>query len=376
MVIATLAEVVAVYRARAALAPSHVAERAGISIAQYLALEQGTAWPGTAAVEAVIDALQIPASHRACLAAAGAPLDKYVQRMLHGYDIPALIVDSTWQTVEANVFARTLLPDSALPGWNLMRWVLLDDEARRRLANWDDVARCFSGALNNAITAAPHNAELLAIREDATQLGQIASPSSQNCPDGQVFVWRTDSGASPISACLVTPPSGRPDLQQITFVPRSTQPVPVLMAAQTSPTPWDGTLLTDLLSCGRCGLLLTGGGQSTAYNCATGCLPELAAADLELRIAKKVLTRAFPARACRALGIAQEILMADGFELELNVPVSPQHALDQWRRSMTNTQRRGILTSSLRSATVNPAPGTDGSTDVDLTYNWRELTSP
>ncbi|MCX4826866.1 helix-turn-helix transcriptional regulator [Streptomyces sp. NBC_01142] len=376
MVIATLGEVVAVYRARAALDPSHVAERAGISIAQYLALEQGTAWPGTEAVEAVIDALQIPDSHRACLAATGAPLDKYLQRMLHGYDIPALIVDSTWRTVEANAFARTLLPDSALPGWNLMRWVLLDDDARRRLANWDDVARCFSGALRDAITAAPHNAELLAIREDATQLGQTAGPSSRNCPDAQVFVWRTDSGAYPISACLVTSPSGRPDLQQVTFVPRSTQPVPVLMAAQASPAPWYGPLLTDLLSCGLCGLLLTGGGRPTTYGCATGCLPELSADDLELRIAKEVLTRAFPAQACRELGIAQEILMADGIELELNVPVSPQHALDQWQRSMTNTQRRGILTSTLRSATVNPAPGTDGSPGIDLAYNWRELTHP
>ncbi|MGC5264072.1 helix-turn-helix domain-containing protein [Streptomyces cyaneofuscatus] len=376
MVIATLAEVVAVYRARAALDPSHVAERAGISIAQYLALEQGTAWPGAEAVEAVIDALQIPDSHRARLAATGAPLDKYLQRMLHRYDIPALIVDSTWRTVEVNAFARTLLPDSALPGWNLMRWVLLDDDARRRLANWGDVAQCFLAVLRDAITAAPHNAELLAIREDAAQLGRIADHSSRNCSGGQVFVWRTDSGAYPISACLITAPSGRPDLQQVTFVPRSTQPAPVLMATRASPAPWYGPLLTDLLSCGLCGLLLTGAGQPTTYDCATGCLPEIFADDLELRIAKKVLARAFPAEACRELGIAQEILMADGIELELNVPVSPQHALDQWQRSMTNTQRRGILTSTLRSATVNLTPGTDGTPGVDLAYNWRELSSP
>lgn len=63
--------------------------------------------------------------------------------------------------------------------------------------------------------------------------------------------------------------------------------------------------------------------------------------------------------------------MADGIELELNVPVSPRHALDQWQRSMTNTQRRGILTATLRAATVVPALGHDG---VDVAYNWRELT--
>ncbi|MCQ1577167.1 MmyB family transcriptional regulator [Streptomyces parvus] len=371
MVIATLAEVVAVYRARAALDPSHVAERAGISIAQYLALEKGTAWPGTEAVEAVIDALQIPHRHRARLATTGAPLDKYLQRMLHGYDIPALIVDSTWRTVEANAFARTLLPDSNRPGWSMMRWILTHEDARRRIANWEDVALGFSGALRDAITAAPRNAELLALREDAAQLGLTAGISSQDRPDGQVIVWRTDSGAYPISACLATMPSGRPDLRQITFVPRNTQPAPVLMAAQSSPAPWHGPLLTDLLSCGLCGLLLSGGGLPVTYECATGCLPALLADDLELRIAQKVLTHAFPAQACRELGIAQEILVADGIELELNVPVSPQHALDQWQRSMTNTQRRGILTTTLRSATVYPAPSNEG---VELAYNWREQT--
>ncbi|MFI9772838.1 helix-turn-helix domain-containing protein [Streptomyces sp. NPDC052415] len=371
MVIATLAEVVAVYRARAALGPSHVAERAGISTAQYLALEKGTAWPGTEAVEAVIDALQIPHSHRARLTKFGAPLDKYLQRMLHGYDIPALIVDSSWRTVEANAFARALLPDSDRPGWNLMRWILTSEDARRRIANWDEVAMAFSGALRDAIAAAPRDAELLAIRADAAQMGLTASPSSQDRPDGQVVVWRTDNGAYPISACLATVPSGRPDLRQITFVPRSTQPAPVLMAARSSPAPWHGHLLTDLLSCGLCGLLLSGGGLPVMYECATGCLPALLADDLELRIAREVLTHAFPAQACRELGIAQEILIAEGIELVLNVPVSPKHALDQWQRSMNNTQRRGILTTTLRSATVYPAPSNDS---VDLTFNWRRLT--
>ncbi|MFJ5951336.1 helix-turn-helix domain-containing protein [Streptomyces noursei] len=370
MAIADLAEVVTLYRTRAALEPSHVAERAGISIAQYLALERGTAWPGTEAVEAIIEALQIPRSHRTRLAAADGPLDKYLQRMLHRYDIPALIVDSAWRTVEANAFARALLPGSARPGWNLMRWVLVDPDAGRRLANWDDVAQGFTGALYDAVTAAPHDPELLSIREDAGQLGHSAGPTSRDGLDGQVFIWRTDRGAYPISACLVTVPSGRPDLQQITFIPRSTQPVPVLMAEPSTPALWYGPLLADLLSCGLCGLLLTGGGLSATYSCATGCLPELLTDRLESRIAREVLARAFSADGCRELGIAQEILMADGIELALNVPVSPQHALDQWQRSMTHTQRRGILTTTLRSAMVYPALGHDG---VDLAYNWREL---
>ncbi|MFD6329183.1 XRE family transcriptional regulator [Streptomyces niveus] len=373
MVIATLGEVVAVYRSRAALAPARVAERAGISTGQYLALEHGTAWPGTEAAEAVIDALQIPHRHRVRLATAGAPLETYLQSMLHRYDIPALIVDNAWRTVEANSFARILLPDSARPGWNLMRWVLLDSEARRRLANWQDVAPVFAATLRDSITAAPHDTELAGIRQDAAQLKLPAANASTNCPDGQVLAWRTDRGPHPISACLVTVPGGRPDLRQIAFVPRPALPAPVPTPAQPGPAaPWSGPLLTDLLACGLCGLLLTGGGRPATYQCATGCLPELLAEDLEVRIAERVLTHAFSTEACRELGVAQEILAADGMELELNVPVSPKHALDQWQRSMSDTQRRGILTTTLRTATVHPTQrGAD--LGVGLAFTWRAV---
>ncbi|MFF7953985.1 MmyB family transcriptional regulator [Streptomyces griseorubiginosus] len=373
MVVTAISEVVALYRARAFLDPSHVAERAGISIAQYLALEQGTAWPGTEVVESVIQALGIPDSHCPPLAATDAPLDRFLQGMLHGYDIPALIVDSTWRTVEANRFARTLLPPSARPGWNLMRWAFFDDEARRRIANWDDVAEGFYQGLQDAVAAAPHNAELLAISGDAAHLGLGAVYPSKSCLDGQVVVWRTAREPFPITACLITVPSARPDLRQVTFVPRNTQPAPSLMTTRSEEGPWSGPLLTDLLSCGLCGLLVTGGGQPGSYSCATGCLSELPADGLETRIAKQVVARAFPAQVCRELGVAQELLTADGIGLELNVPVSPQHALDQWQRSMTNTQRRGILTTTLRLATVYPSPSTDGSQGVDIAYSWREL---
>ncbi|MEU6070595.1 helix-turn-helix domain-containing protein [Streptomyces sp. NPDC047082] len=374
MVSARLADVVAHYRARASLNPKRVAALAGITEAQYQALESGMTWPGAAAVEAVIDVLQIPRSHRARLMLTdSSPLDKYLQRLLHGYDIPALIVDSTWRTVEANSFAHALLPDSARPGWNLLRWILLDHVAQKRLANWNQVVRAFARALHDGLIAAPDSAELLAIRESAKHLQSVTAPFSTGCPDGQVFVWRSDSGPYPISACLITIPSGRPDLLQLAFVPRSTQPGAALPGQHASPTRWCGPLLTDLLSCGLCGLLLTGGGEPTSYNCATGCLPELPAHPLELRIAEKVLSRAFSPQACRELGVAQEILAADGVEMALNVPVSPKHALHQWQHSMTSAQRRGILTTALRTATVCPAPTAAGSHTVELAYSWREL---
>jgi transcriptional regulator with XRE-family HTH domain len=238
MLSASLASVLASYRARAALDTKRVATLAGITEAQYQALESGTTWPGAAVAEAAGDVLQIPRSHRARLIPPDAPLDKHLQRMLHSYDIPALMVDSTWRTVEANSRARTLLPGSAQSGWNLMRWILLDHEAQERLVNWGQLARIFAGALHDGLTAAPDNAELLAIREGATHLEAVASHTSTGCPDGQVFVWRTEGGPHPISACLITTSNGRPDLRQVTFVPRSPQPRPFLLTPRKSSAPW------------------------------------------------------------------------------------------------------------------------------------------
>ncbi|PNE34724.1 hypothetical protein AF335_09445 [Streptomyces eurocidicus] len=134
-----------------------------------------------------------------------------------------------------------------------------------------------------------------------------------------------------------------------------------------------GTFETGLLACGLCGLLLPGGAEQTSCSCATGCLPELSAEELDIRIVKKVLPRAPSARACREPGAAQEVPAADGIEPELSVPVSAKHAPDRLQRSMTGTQRRGILTTTLRSATVHPALRPGGCPGAGLTYSRREL---
>lgn len=111
-----------------------------------------------------------------------------------------------------------------------------------------------------------------------------------DCPDGQVFVWRSPDGPYQVSACLLTVPGRRPDLQQITFVPRSIEPAHMDTDAAEGPSLWHGPVLADMLTCGLCGHLLTSE-RPTAYSCPTGCLPELDSEELELPIARSDTAR-------------------------------------------------------------------------------------
>lgn len=370
--ISFLGEVVADYRARLALDHAGVAALAGITEEQYRALELGTAWPGSAAVQAVIDVLKIPHGKRLHQRPTDSPLDRYLSQILHGYDIPALIVDSEWRTVEANCYAQRLLPGSARPGWSMPRWILHSNEARERLGNWRQAAHAVADLVRDELTAGLDNPELHDLSRAARQYSTGSDSHHHGDSGSHLLTWRTATGPFPATACLISIPTGRRDLRQVTLIPRGTQPGHPLLDANPS-QPCNGPLLLDLLSCGICGLLLTGGGAPATYHCATGCLPPLSADALEARVAETVIPRVFGPDECRQLAAAQESLIANGFDMNLNVPVSGKHALYQWTRSMTDTQRRGILTSAVRSITVY------GSTDGQcweksaLRYAWRAL---
>jgi hypothetical protein len=292
--------------------------------------------------------------------------------MLHRYDLPALIVDGSWRAVEVNRLARALFPGSAAPGWSLMRWVLLDLEARTRLSNWRAVAEAFAVTLQQGLAISPNDAELRAIRSMARMSYSTAPRFSAHGADGQVLAWTSDGGADSVSACLVTVPAGRPELLQITLVPRGARSVPSSVTSDMPAQSGENLLLADLLSCGVCGLLLSGGGQPASYWCVTGCLPALPAGDLEMRVGEAALSRSFPSEVCRKLAIAQEVLIAHGTEMSLNVPVTSRHALSQYERSMAREQRRGMLELALRSVTVLPCGKISDSRDVDLAFAWRE----
>ncbi|MGP3951248.1 MmyB family transcriptional regulator [Streptomyces sp. 7N604] len=372
MLSASLGEVLAVYRIRAGLEPALVAQRAGLSEDRYRALELGTGWPGAAALRSVIDALEIPEAERARFELAEAPIDEYLQRMLHGYNIPALIVDSSWRTMAANFFAIDLLPGSDTPGWSLMRWILLDDDAKKRLANWDNTARVFAAALREALAAAPADSELIAIRAAVDPALYTSAPADLDCPDGRALIWRTPAGPYHVSACLVTVPGGRPDLRQITIVPRTAEPV-LMEEPSGHEVIWHGSVLADLARCGICHSALIGG-LLTDYRCVHGCLPDIPPPELELRIAREALPRIFTPEAIRQLAAAQEILTAGEAELALNVPVTAQHAVHQWQHSMTPARRRGMLMLALASVAVSPAGGQRvGPRAVHLAYAWRNL---
>ncbi|MEU7028998.1 XRE family transcriptional regulator [Streptomyces sp. NPDC046275] len=372
MVIATLGEVVADYRTRMTLDPARVAEMAGITEAQYRALETGAAWPGSAAVQAVIDVLRIPHDKRLNLMPTHSPLDPCLSQILHGYDLPALIVDSEWRAVESNSYAQRLLPGSAQPGWSLPRWILQSAEARERLANWRHVVHVIADLIRDELAAGLDSRELHDLARASRQYCTGSDSHHEGHSAGHILTWRTAAGPFPTTACLISVPTGRPDLRQVTLIPRGTQPGHSLLDANPSQA-WNGPLLLDLLSCGLCGLLLTGGGAPETYHCATGCLPPLPASTLETRVAEEVVPRVFDPDECRQLAVAQESLTADGFNMNLNVPVTGKHALHQWSRSMTDTQRRGILSSALRSITVYGSNDGRSWEKSALRYTWREL---
>ncbi|WP_406408723.1 hypothetical protein [Streptomyces sp. NBC_01643] len=245
-------------------------------------------------------------------------------------------------------------------------------QAKARLANWDEVAHAFAAALRHGLLVAPDDAELLAVQAAADPSLRAGDLGQYDCPDGQVFVWRSPDGPYQVSACLLTVPRRRPDLQQITFVPRSIEPAHMDTDAAEGPSLWHGPILAGMLTCGLCGHLLTSE-RPAAYSCPTGCLPELDSEELELRIAQEAIPRAFPPSAIRKLALAQEILTAAGVDMALNVSISAQHALSQWRSSMTTAQRRGLLDLAFTSVTVSPGTGlADDSPAVDLAFSWRE----
>jgi hypothetical protein len=343
-----ISALVATHRARAALKPYEAARLAGVTEAQYRAVESGRAWPGREAAQAIYEALQIPSHHRAH-PHDDTPLDRHISRVLHAYHIPALYADSAGRTIEANVFAQGLLHQGAQPGGSIMRWVLEATNAQSRLANWDDVAAAFASWPDT-------------------------SPS-QAWPHGQLFVWRAAKGPDPVTVCMVTTPRNRPELHQITFVPRSVRPAQSPTHSERELSAWPGPILLDLLKCGVCGLLLTGGGNPTAYSCVTRCLPDVSGAELQLQIAQTVLPRALTSEPHNKVAAARSALLDHVDDVAPGALPDPQRALHLWRHAMSPARRSAILGLFVESIMVYPAKSADGRPGVDLAYTWREPTS-
>ncbi|MFK4070457.1 hypothetical protein [Streptomyces sp. NPDC029674] len=79
----------------------------------------------------------------------------------------AYITDKRWNIVAYNAEFKTLFRDGQTPS-NIMRWILLDHEARQRtLLNWaEDWAQGACPALRHAVTNSPADPELVNLASD------------------------------------------------------------------------------------------------------------------------------------------------------------------------------------------------------------------
>ncbi|MEW2392560.1 XRE family transcriptional regulator [Streptomyces venezuelae] len=88
----------------------------------------------------------------------------------------AYLTDKRWNIVAHNAEFQTLFRGGRAPS-NLMRWMLLDEEARRRtLLNWaEDWARGACPALRQAVTTSPADPELVDLASEVRR-DPVAGP--------------------------------------------------------------------------------------------------------------------------------------------------------------------------------------------------------
>ncbi|MEU8552265.1 helix-turn-helix transcriptional regulator [Streptomyces roseoverticillatus] len=80
---------------------------------------------------------------------------------------PAYLSDVAWNIVAANSLMGEWFPWVRRPGANLMRWALLDPEAREQMLDWEDAcARTYLAMLRVAANSDPANTELRTLVRD------------------------------------------------------------------------------------------------------------------------------------------------------------------------------------------------------------------
>ncbi|MBB5119913.1 helix-turn-helix transcriptional regulator [Streptomyces eurocidicus] len=80
---------------------------------------------------------------------------------------PAYLSDVAWNVVAANSLMGEWFPWVRRPGANLMRWALLDPEAREQMLDWEDsCARIYLAMLRVAANGDPGDTELRALVRD------------------------------------------------------------------------------------------------------------------------------------------------------------------------------------------------------------------
>ncbi|MEU3550621.1 helix-turn-helix transcriptional regulator [Streptomyces longwoodensis] len=89
--------------------------------------------------------------------------------LLDQQPFPAYVIDATWNVLAVNMAMAALFPWSTAPEANLMRWLLLSDEARDQHLNWTSDAEVCIRMLRDAAVDRPDDADLQQLISDTRQ---------------------------------------------------------------------------------------------------------------------------------------------------------------------------------------------------------------
>ncbi|AXC15818.1 Putative DNA-binding protein [Acidisarcina polymorpha] len=221
-----------------------VAQRANISSAWYVCLEQGRGGaPSSDVLDKLARALLLTDAEREHLFVFGlgrAPESRYkrpddieprVQRVLDQLSpAPAFIKTATWDVVAWNHAATVLWPnfaELALPERNTLRMVFLDPQAQTLYYDWEGVARMAVAAFRADVARAGAMAEVAAMVDELSRSSPAFKAMWQD-NDVSATAHATKDLRHPVLGTLNFEASifgvdGRQDLTMMIFMPTSTE---------------------------------------------------------------------------------------------------------------------------------------------------------
>lgn len=166
-----------------AVSQAEVAHAAGMSERWYRELERGaTPRLDRDTLERLAEALRLGSDERLTLfyyTVGGVPLarsspigDTPANRALHllveqQMPRPAYLSDAAWSIVGYNQAMADWFPWVLEPGANLIRWALLNPDARRQLVGWEGHARIYLAMMRQALARLPQDLALTALLNEA-----------------------------------------------------------------------------------------------------------------------------------------------------------------------------------------------------------------
>lgn len=148
---------------------------------------------------------------------------------LHALQVPALVIDSTWQIHEDNAAWRGLFePEGQRPPANLLRFILFSSYARQLCGDWQTswaVPYLRQLRLEAGISRDPELRRIVAELQLHPELGPLWKTAARYSRmalhnDGQLRLLRPPGGGAPCRVrTLVSSPAHNPRVRMVTLLP-------------------------------------------------------------------------------------------------------------------------------------------------------------